>query len=365
LARSLNVPAVRLLREHGPARFHGELRALGMTTLSRPPDGYGLTLILGGAEGTLWDLTRMYARLAGAAAGRGPAGDIGAGAAWLTLDALVDVVRPEEEALWKTFASGQKIAWKTGTSIGFRDGWAIGVDGSRVVGVWTGNASGEGRADLTGTAAAAPVMFELFRRLGPGGWFTRPEWDMTTVAVCADDGLLPAEGCAAKTVWAPAAAAFQSTSPNHKIVHLDPAGRWRVHEGCEAPSRMRHAPWFSLPPVEESYYKRHHPEYAPPPPWRPDCLGAGSESPVALIYPHPRARIYIPVELGGTKGRAVFEAAHADAEAVLHWHLDGRYVGSTRTMHQLAVDVEPGRHDVTVVDGRGNHQARPFEALGL
>lgn len=363
LARSLNVPAVRLLREHGVGRFHGELKALGLGTLGRAPERYGLTLILGGAEGTLADLTGMYAALAR----RASSGGRGAGAAWLTLDALVDVVRPGDEAGWRSFSSGARVAWKTGTSVGFRDGWAIGVDASHAVGVWTGNASGEGSAELTGTGAAAPVLFELFRRLGPGGWFARPEADLTRVAVCADDGRLPAQGCAVETVWAPAGLPFESASPHHRLVHLDAGGRWRVHQGCESVTRMRHEGRFVLPPAQEAYYKRLHPEYQPLPPWRPDCRGpeAEGESPIAWVYPHAQTRLYIPTELDGSRGRAVFEAAHAQAAAVLHWHLDGRYLGSTRALHQQALDADPGRHAVTVVDDWGNQATRAFEVLGL
>ncbi|HTX72015.1 MAG TPA: penicillin-binding protein 1C, partial [Rectinemataceae bacterium] len=189
LARSLNVPFVRLLRSYGVERFYSLLRSTGMTTLRRPSSDYGLTLILGGAETTLWEISGRFAALARTAAGAGPvegrpapgrsgqaAGqyfDLGlsrgelAGrrirpnpfsraAALLTLDALTNVARPEEESAWQDYASSRRIAWKTGTSFGNRDAWAVGVDGRFVVGVWTGNATGEGMPALMGSAAAAP-----------------------------------------------------------------------------------------------------------------------------------------------------------------------------------------------------------------
>jgi penicillin-binding protein 1C len=382
LARSLNVPMARLLSEHGVARFEAELKALGMSTLWRAPEKYGLTLILGGAEGKLWDLTGMYASLARLAQGRAAEigsprvlldqgesssrlPEIGRAAAWLTLEALVEVARPEEEAVWKRFTSSARVAWKTGTSIGYRDGWAIGVNAAHTVGVWTGNASGEGRPDLTGTAAAAPILFDLFRHLGPGGWFARPEADLTRLEVCRDDGRLPAQGCPTETVWAPAGARFESVSRAHRVVHLDPTGLWRVHQGCERVSRMRHAGFFVLPPAQELYYRGRHPEYRPLPPWRSDCRGPEADSPIAWIYPHAQTRLYIPIDLDGGKGRAVFEAAHSRSGATLHWHLDGRYLGTTETLHQQALDVAPGRHALTVVEAWGNEAARSFEVLGL
>jgi penicillin-binding protein 1C len=156
-------------------------------------------------------------------------------------------------------------------------------------------------------------------------------------------------------------------SESHRIVHLDASLRYRVHEGCEAVSRMRHAVWFSLPPVQEYYYRPRHPEYRSLPPWRADCRGPEGEGdgPIAWVYPHAQTKLYIPLELDGQKGRAVFEAAHERADAVLHWHMDGRYVGSTRTLHQRAFDLEAGKHSVTVVDELGNQATRSFEVLGL
>ena len=72
------------------------------------------------------------------------------------------------------FNSEDKIAWKTGTSVGHRDAWAIGITSDYVVGVWAGNADGEGRPNLTGISAAAPMMFEVFDKLPSSTWFFPP-----------------------------------------------------------------------------------------------------------------------------------------------------------------------------------------------
>ena len=77
----------------------------------------------------------------------------------------------------------------------------------------------------------------------------------------------------------------------------------------------------------------------------------------------PESAIYIPVELGGRRGRAVFIAVHRDPGATLHWHLDDRYVGSTSMFHEQALDMGLGWHTLTVVDERGNSARRRFEVL--
>ena len=389
LARSLNVPAVRMLHRHGVDRFYDFLRGMGMTTLHRPPREYGLTLVLGGAEGTLWEITSMYASLARVASpmrGRMPertlhpriladephasapsAPGLSAGAAWLTLEALVEVVRPGTESQWRLLGDGRRVAWKTGTSYGHRDAWAVGVTPRYTVGVWVGNADGEGRPELTGIGAAAPVLFDVLSRLDGEGWFQRPAAHLREVRVCRTDGYLAAGGCETAVAQAPRDSHFERPSPYHETVHIDAASGLRVHGRCESVWSMAHETWFVLPAGQETFYRRWNPGYRPLPPYRADCAansaGASGRRPVDFIYPQPGARVYIPLELGGTRGRVVFEAAHSDSDAVLHWHLDDRYAGSTTVFHQQAFNIAPGRHTVTVVDNLGNRARRTFEVL--
>ncbi len=388
LARSLNVPAVRMLKRHGIDRFYDFLQHMGMTTLRRSPEEYGLTLVLGGAEGTLWDLGAMYANLAYIAkrAFAGPTAtyrqpkilvrdraatdrlvEISPAAAWLTLDALVEVTRPGAEGYWKNFSSSQKIAWKTGTSYGLRDGWAIGSTAKYTVGVWAGNASGEGRPELTGVGAAAPILFDIFDRLDPADWFAMPRRQMKQVEVCKDDGYLASGGCETAEQWVPRESHFDRVSPYHRLVHLDRTGAWRVHGRCESVANMRHRSWFVLPPGQEFYYRRYHADYRPLPAYRKDCRGLADDDakgPIAFLYPNVGTRLYIPIDLAEKRGRTVFEAVHRDPDATLFWHLDDRYIGATKTFHERAIDIGPGIHYVTVVDQRGNRLARRFEVLG-
>lgn len=389
LARSLNVPAVRMLNKYGLERFYDYLRQMNMTTLHRPPKDYGLTLILGGAEGSLWDMSAMYANLANIASRNIIAGkatyktlktleksdisserpvEIGSAAAWLTLTSLLEVSRPGSEAYWKKFSSSRKVAWKTGTSYGLRDAWAIGSTPRHTVGVWVGNASGEGKPGLTGVSAAAPVLFDIFSRLGSSGWFVRPDEQMKEVSVCKDDGFLANQYCESKTLWIPVGSHFERSSPYHRLIHLDNTETWRVHGNCESVDNMVHRRWFVLPPGQESYYRKYHPEYRTLPPYREDCkphvAASGMQGPIDLLYPGPGTKLYIPNDLGGERGNTVFEAVHRDNNATLFWHLDDRYLGSTNIFHQQTLDIEPGVHKIVVVDSSGNRLARRFEVLG-
>lgn len=386
LSHSLNIPAVRMLRHYGISRFQQDLQALGMSTLFRAADDYGLTLILGGAEGTLWEMTAIYARLAAIAQGDLPQepallqsplasppaqpsnSRLKQGAAWLTLQALIDVARPGRENYWRDFAGSQAIAWKTGTSFGLRDAWAIGSNGRYTVGVWVGNADGEAANFLSGQTSAAPLLFNVFDTLPKVSWRAKPEAALKTISVCADDGFLAGGQCSAVDVDIPLESHYAQITPYHRRIHLDSQGQFRVHGECELVSRMRAVDWFVLSPTQEFYWRQHHSEYKPLPPWRSDCragaLAQETDVPMELVYPHESSQVYIPVDLNGARSRVVLKAIHRDPNATVYWHLDENYLGETRVFHDQAVSLEPGRHKLMLVDQEGHQLERWFKVLG-
>lgn len=391
LARSLNVPAVRMLRAHGVERFAAVLRRLGVTTLTRPGDHYGLALILGGAEGSLWDVTGVYAGVARSAlaatpdAARGAffaptvtprdlgrpgpgASPLSPAASYLTLQAMLEVERPGDELSWRAFSSARKVAWKTGTSYGFRDAWAVGVTPRHAVGVWVGNADGEGRPGLTGQQAAAPILFSLFESLPAGGWFPSPPRGLEDVDVCARSGMRASPQCEGRRAELVPPAGLDSPPCSFcRLLHTDATGEWQVHGDCEPVAALRTVSWFVLPPALETHYRRVHADYRPPPAFRADCRGAlgpsGSAS-LSFVYPREEAFVYVPVEMDGSVGRVVFEAAHRDPEARVFWHLDDAFEGETRELHQMALAPRPGPHVLVLVDERGETVRRRFTVVG-
>jgi penicillin-binding protein 1C len=393
LARSLNVPAVRMLRSFSVDRFCALLRRLGMTTLFRPARHYGLSLILGGAEGSLWEITGIYAGLARSVnrygegvsdrgvfhppeyvwrerprPGDGAVPPLGAGAAYLTLQAMLEVERPGEERAWRAFSSSRKVAWKTGTSYGFRDAWAVGVTPRHAVGVWVGNADGEGRPGLTGYSAAAPILFEIHDLLPAGRWFEVPEAELHEVDVCAHSGHRLGPHCRERRSQLVTRAGLGAAPCSYcRLLHTDADDRWQVHAACEPVASIKTQPWFVLPATMEWHYRRVHAGYRPPPPFRPDCRSALGETPTAAlscVYPKQGAQVYVPLEIDGSLGRVVLEAAHRDPRARVFWHLDDRYQGETTDVHQMELAPPPGRHTLTLVDDRGETIRRRFTVLG-
>jgi penicillin-binding protein 1C len=383
LARSLNVPAVRSLRLYGVDRFARLLRALGCTTLFRAGDDYGLPLILGGAEVTLWDMAGLYAGLTRTAAGVDApvfpplvSGGVSSlkparrvfspAAAWLTLEALTSVARPGEEAAWQSYAGARRIAWKTGTSFGNRDAWAIGTAPDWTIAVWVGNASGEGRADLKSISTAAPVLFELFsavsyERAGAGTdrWLAAPTDGLAGIEVCAYSGFPASIDCErVKTVFIPASAPAHKPCSYCRTVTLSVDGsRQVVPWAGEALVQQR---WFVLPPAEEWYYRRWNMDYKPLP--RAEMV-SNTNIPFALLNPDEQAQVFVPIELDGNPGRIVFTVVHREPSVTIHWHLDDTYLGWTQVFHEMEARPSSGRHILTVIDAVGNTIARRFTVL--
>lgn len=393
LIRSLNVPAVHLLREYRYERFYELLKSSGMRTLRKPSNHYGLSLILGGAEGTLWDITGMYASMSRTLnhyfnyPGKnrydrndfhapvyietderekqtGETSVYSAAAIYETLDALKEVYRPGEETGWRYFRSSKKIAWKTGTSFGFRDGWAVGVTPQYAVGVWVGNADGEGRPGLTGTETAAPIMFDIFSQLEGNSWFNKPLPEMIQVATCSKSGQLFGPYCEkSETVLIPKTGQVSGVCMFHKNIHLTKNKKFRVHSECENLSDVIHQNWFVLPPVQEYYYKTKNITYKPLPPYRTDCQPMQAVAAMDLVYPKPGAKIFIPRDLDGKPGSTIFELAHRTITATVYWHIDGEFMGTTKRIHHLALNPAPGKHILTVVDDTGETFERSFEII--
>ena len=374
LARSLNIPAVTMLQRYGVPKFHSFLHQIGLKTINRSSSHYGLSLILGGAEATLWDVTNAYAMM-----GRSllqlpqrscslllPTSRITEstdpfqpGAVWQTFDALKEVNRPEEID-WKSIPSMQTIAWKTGTSYGFRDAWAVGVTPRYAVGVWVGNATGEGKPGLVGAQTAGPVLFDIFNLLPSSSWFTRPAGIFVEAEVCRKSGHLKGRFCdETDTLLVLPAGLRTEACPYHHLVTLSADESQRIYENCANTEPTLRKSWFTLPPVWEWYYKQHHPEYKPLPPFKAGC-GEDTFQPMQFIYPPMNARIKLPKQLDGSKGFLTVELAHNNPNATVFWHLDETYQAQTQDFHKISLQPAAGKHSLTAVDGEGNTISTTF-----
>ena len=384
LSKSLNVPFVRMLRDYGTQKFHSRLGKLGMTTLDKPASHYGLSLILGGCEVKLIDLINMYAKM-GRSVSQYPDYDstlnrdftyskpiksknieplISPSASWFTIDAMQKVVRPNKEKNWEEFSTSQRIAWKTGTSYGFRDAWAVGLNQDYVVGVWVGNADGEGRPGIVGVQAAAPILFDVFDLLPKSNWFTPPFDEFISENICRQSGYRANSNCPEQIVQKiPVESDLSLPCPYHKEIFLDKTKTKRVTSNCCSVSDMVSCSWFTLPPKVGFYYKKRTPNYQSIPAFMDGCIDKDELSQLSILYPKNKSKIIISKTTSGEESKIIIESVHRNSEVTIHWHLNDKYLGSTNGIHQKEITVAKGKYILQAIDELGNSEKITFEVV--
>ena len=390
LSRSLNVPAVRMLKNFGLDRFHHYLKELKLKDVKYNANYYGLSLILGGAESNLWDLCKSYASFSSTLNHFNETSseyysnefceptffasetiDFGkkstektvfdAASIYLTYQSLKEVNRPEGDDNWEFFDDSKQIAWKTGTSFGFRDAWAIGTTKNYVVGVWVGNADGEGRPGLVGVQAAAPILFDVFNLLPNSDWFSKPFDEMSEISICKESGFRAGQHCENKLQQFVQNSGLKTKPcPYHILVHLDTTKSHQVNSSCEDLSAVSNTSWFILPPLMEFYYKSKNPFYKPLPPFRNDCVGNEQIS-MQFIYPKDNTIIFLPKDLNGEINELILKIAHSKPKTKIYWYLNNRFIGKTTDIHDLAIIPKDGKHVITAVDEFGNEIKRTIQ----
>ncbi len=392
LARSLNIPSVRMLQDYGLDKFYHDLNKLQLKDINKGTSHYGLSLILGGAESNLWDLCKAYAFMASTVnhydetQGKYYENELSdlsylsdfkpnfgkkkntysifdAGSIYTTFQTLLKANRPESEENWEFFDHSMQIAWKTGTSFGFRDAWAIGITPQHVVGIWIGNADGEGRPELTGLNTAAPLLFDVFKLLSRSKWFARPYDEMTKVPICSKSGYRAGEYCdAVDSLWIPRNGLKTQPCPYHKLIHLDATETYQVNTSCESSDHIVHKSWFVLPPAQAYYFQMNNPFYKPLPPFRQDCIGNNGNE-MEFISPFANEQIFLPKDFNEQHSKLILKVKHSQPNVKIYWYLDEVYLTTTSHIHEYAILPQKGKHNITIVDEFGNEKQRIFKIL--
>jgi len=376
LIRSLNVPAVRLLNYYGLNKFYLFLQKSGLTTLIRDPDDYGLTLILGGAETKLIELVRLYRGLGNSGKflplqfeavsqeRKGTFDLISPEAAYLTLSMMRELKRPGAEYYWEQYQSKNPIAWKTGTSYGQRDAWAVGVSPEWVIGVWTGNFRGEGNPELAGYSCAAPLMFDIFNYLPKKRsekWFSRDGLSFRKVDLCSRTGFLAGEDCEdVITVNSPSGAGVVPLCPYHRSIYVSLDERNSVCSLCWEDGMYKKIKRIVYPPDVSQFLRERGDIVDIIPPHTKGCASGAGRNPIQILYPVKNARILIPVDFRKRIQNITFRAAHKFSGKEMFWYIDKVYKGTSKIKHKMVIILDPGWHTLEVVDSDGYIRRRRF-----
>jgi penicillin-binding protein 1C len=370
LVLSLNACAVRLLSEIGLADFHRLLRRGGLVTLDRPAEHYGLPLILGAGEVRLIDLVNLYSSLAdggvyrpfrlleetSATAAR-PAGVrlFSAAAAQEITGILTDLRRPDMPEAWDLTRDGPAVAWKTGTSYGHRDAWAVGFSRRYTIGVWVGNFDGRPRKGISGSQHAGPLLFDLFRALGSrdaGGSTSTPEPE--TIEVCAESRELPGPYCPVRrrVPYLPGKSHLVQCTW-HRRALVDAETGELLAGDCLA-GRPHAFRLLTVFPAELVAWWRAQGDPVPEPPrLSAACGGIVEGEPPRIVSPDGTTPYRLRRDALPENQRIPLVARAGAGVSRLFWYQDGRLVAATAPQESRFLSSVRGEHRLVVTDDLG------------
>jgi penicillin-binding protein 1C len=281
---------------------------------------------------------------------------ISPGACLLVLDMLKELKRPGAEYYWEKYQNQRPVAWKTGTSYGGKDAWAIGVSPEWTIAVWVGNFNGDSNPNLSGAASAGPLLFEIFNYLPHDPrkkWFDVIGYEFKEGVICKETGFLAGPYCDDKdTVNLPSHMYPLRLCPFHKNVFVNNSGDYTVCSRCWAEGyKEKH---YAVYPADVVYHLKqrgHIVEEVPE--HNPACAQIAGIDPLEFLYPVNLTKIWLPKEYGGEFQKVVSRIAHKKPENSVFWYLDDNYLGITKDKHEMAIALDGGWHNLSVIDQEG------------
>ncbi|NDV25419.1 penicillin-binding protein 1C [Desulfovibrio sp. JC010] len=374
LAKSLNIPAVNTLAKTGVAEFIDLLKKGGISTLDKAPMEYGLPLALGGCEIKLTELTNLYASLADggrfkpftATATINKLGTqiLSPAVVWLVLEMLSSVSRPEMNETWMLTRDMPETAWKTGTSFGHRDAWAVGVSGDYATGVWVGNPDGRPRKGISGAVHAGPLLFDLLRLAAPGGKLPPPPEGsgISEVEVCGHSRQLPGPFCTERTTMRTLSGKTRlHPCEECRQIFVDSKSGYRISGECLGRKGIKTKIIRTIPAKLARWRAENSLEVPHMPPLAPDCDLIPAGIAPKIISPAAGTPYLLRKDTPLKFQQIGLKAEAGPDSGTLYWFLDGRLVSQGKFDEKLFTEVSVGKHRISVSDEIGRVDAVEFE----
>lgn len=367
LIHSLNVPAVNLYAQLGEDGIYSFLKDAGISTLPKPKEYYGLSLILGGCEVTLLELTNLYAGLAtGGVFGPvrflksqpQPPGKslLSPGACYVITEILSKLRRPELPAVWEAALDIPKVAWKTGTSYGHRDAWSIGYNPEYTIGVWIGNFDGRGAPGLVGAEASAPVLFDLFDAIAKPSatrWFIQPT-GVERRQVCSVSGMPLSEYCASAIdeLSIPGVSPHQPCTL-HQLVLVDQKTGQRLCSHCRIGRKYSEKIFEHWPAEIASWLTRNGRVIDPIPEHFIHCSKIVTGEGPVIHSPTANTEYKIRPGVNLDYQKILLDASVSNQTQKIFWFLNNRLIYSGVPNRKVFLTPQQGRHTLMCVDDEG------------
>jgi penicillin-binding protein 1C len=380
LVNSLNIPAVGLFEQLGPDKFISLLIRAGFSAILKEKQSLGLSLILGGCSVKLDELVRLYTAFAhsgllyplnyfdtdnlpirevnelqknGKSDKKKAQRLFSPASSYLIATMLSTNQRQDFPADLPGTTFLPQIAWKTGTSFGRRDAWAVGFNPDYTIGVWLGNFDSKGSSELSGSAIAVPLLFELFSAADykPGKlWFDKPS-DLSERNVCSETGLLPGENC--KNVIRDYY--IKNVSPNLKCdlyrpVYVNQSETIQYCTECLPDSGYKKIFYPSYRPEVAVWLAKNNVEFKSPPPHNSLCSGKRSGEGPKIISPLENYEYYIEQN---TSQQIMLMAASDPSVKQIYWYIDNKFYKSSTPGDKLFFKPSKGKTKIVCLDESG------------
>ncbi|MBO4301325.1 MAG: penicillin-binding protein 1C [Desulfovibrio sp.] len=373
LKASRNVPAITLASRLRHPNLYAFLR-LANVHFAAPEEHYGLALVLGGAEISMRELAGLYAMLANKGVWRPlrfladapptqpPRPLLTPKAAFVTLT-MLEAQDPDRQVRVQNGIS-LPVRFKTGTSNGFRDAWAIGKFGPYILAVWVGHFNNMPNPRLVGGITAAPLLMDMARDLAAhesmSDPFAEPAPDLNVerISVCSATGDLDTELCqeTTQTWFIPGVSPIAPSGVFRRIL-VDKVTGMRACTPEEGRTETRI--WEFWPSDLAAMFARAGMPKPSPPPYEAQCLRQLRATGLAPVIVQPREGVMYRQPSSGKTGTTIVFLAHAEADVhTLHWFVNGSYLGSSSPGKPLLWQGSPGDVTVRVVDDAGRASLR-------
>jgi penicillin-binding protein 1C len=367
LANSLNIPAVKVLREVTTPVLIDKLRKAGFKTIDKQSKDLGLSMILGGCGVTLEELTRLFSAFSNEgelrplsyltvnSRRRKGQAIISKEGAYLITNILTQVTRPDLPTNFDNTYHLPKIAWKTGTSYGKRDAWSVGYNRRYTIGVWVGNFSGEGVPELSGANIATPLLFSIFNALdynSPKGWYKIPE-NISMRKVCAASGDIPSDFCDHQITddYIMGVSAYKKCG-HKRWVFTDLLGKMSYCTYCLPEKNVEKRAYPNLAPELIAYYEVQKLPYEKLPPHNPYCERVFHEGAPLIVSPNDGSEYYIRKD----EPQQIQLACQAaiDVQEVF-WYVNDKLVRKNSPHEATFFSPPPGRVKISCSDDKGRN----------
>jgi len=367
LEHSLNIPAVKSLGLLGKDKLIQKLASCDFKQIKKDQNKLGLSMILGGCGATLEELTGLFSAFANDGIYITPSYTrndttpvrkkiISAAANYMITDILSRVNRPDFPLNWQATEHMPKIAWKTGTSYGRRDAWSIGYNKNYTIGVWVGNFSGIGAADLSGANVATPLLFKIFNTIdydSDAEWFDLPD-DCEQRKVCSETGLLPTDHCTniVMDYFIPMISSTKQCD-NWQEIMIRADEKISYCKNC-VPETGYKKKWYKMiDPEMQAWMEENKTAYEKIPPHNPNCEKIFKEGLPVITSPNNNTEYLI-----NKKDREPLQLACKTSNDVskVYWYINNKFYKSASAGEKQFFIPDEGPIKISCTDDKGRNR---------